>query len=245
MSLNRYEHKNYLYNFSIIFLGLLLCFVLCSCGLESYYDIPPPRNAVQQNPADGSTDDDFVDSPEYQLFEFTAGNFTGDFIFPGTNVYYRIYNNIDDLQSDAEQINNANTENTSNGFTKLESLRYLSMSSDTSAIPLINGNGGRVIIRLVTDTSEIYPNGIFVGGSETAIPLRYDGGRFNFDPETSEDIPNTLPVGGDNDYNDGTNDGNSYWYVNAYAVSTGMNSTTFTPISSEVLSLGFIAYTSK
>lgn len=224
-----------------------LCFLLCtnllflsSCGLEVYYDIDPPRSATRPNEADGSTTTSIEDDALLQEFEFTAAN-VSDFISPGTAVYYRIYNNIDDLQSDARQINNANTENTSNGFTKLESLDYKEMTSSTKPSPIIGGNGGRVLIRLIT--SGEYPVGISVNGTFLAIPQRNDGVPFSFDPSTASNPENILPKPGDQDYKDsGTDDGENFWYVNAYAVSTGMNTTTVSPVRSEVLSLGFTAY---
>lgn len=249
-----YVHIKKIGNSKPRYFWFLFCvglFLLCSCGLETYYDIAPPQNAVQQNPADGSANvGSIVDSPENQIFEFTALNLSSTlFISPGTAVYYRIYNNISDLQSDARQINNANTENTSNGFNKLESLRYLSMTSDINASSFIDEDGGRVSIRLVTDsTGATYNAGIYIGAildaNRQAIPQRYDNESFNFDPDTATDTQNTLPRDGDNDYDDGTNDRNSYWYVNAYAVSKGLNES-FTPATSEVLSLGFIAYPSQ
>lgn len=241
-----HAYENYICNSSITFFRLLLCvgvFFLCSCGLESYQDISPPRNAVQPNQADGSTDDGFVVSPENQQFEFTAENLATTFMSPGTAVYYRIYNNIVDLQSDAKRINNANTENTSNGFNTVESLNYTTMTSSTGAEPLIDGAGGRVIIRLVS--SGTYTSGISIAGIYTATPQRYDNINFNFDPDTATDTPNTLPKDGDNDYDGGDGDGKNHWYVNAYAVSTGLNSITFSQLSSEVLSLGFIVYSSN
>lgn len=224
-----------------------LCFLLCasvlflsSCGLEVYSSVDPPKNADTPNPADGSTLDNFVDSPESQEFEFTAVDLAGDgFITPGTDVYYRIYNNINDLQSDAKRINSANTENTNNAFTVLDNLKYEPMSSDPIAQPLIKTDG-RVIIRLVS-SADSFNAGISVGTRSIPIPLRYDGEKFNFDPSTDATVSNTLPKDGDQDYDGDQDDGQSYLYVNAYAVSTGLN-TTFTPVLSELLSLGFIAY---
>lgn len=220
------------------FLCFLLCansFFLSSCGIETYEDIDPPRNAVRSNPADGTTIGSIVDSLESQQFEFTAANISG-FISSGTAVYYRIYNNINDLQSHARQINDANTENTSNGFNRVESLGYLSMASSTDEQPFIKRYGG-VIIRLASAGG--YTAGI---SGSTAIPHRYDGKIFNFDLTTPPELADTLPKAGDQDYDDGTNDGEPYWYVNAYAVSTGLDAQLYTPVTSEVLSLGFIAY---
>lgn len=241
--------KNICKNKKVVFLFYITLLLFSSCGLEEFREIDPPRNAIQANQSDGTIGDlDIVDSPEHQKFEFTAvANASSGFIAPGTEIYYRIYNNVNDLQSDASSINDANIENTNNGFTRLEALRYISLGSNPTSTPLIR-LAGRVIVRpfVNPDLSTDYIVGIFLDTTRLSTPLRYDGEIFNFNPNTANDLQHTLPQNGDNDYKFSTaSDGKDFWYVNAYAVSIGLDSTTFTPTMSEVLPLGFIAYTQK
>ncbi|MFI3257845.1 MAG: hypothetical protein R3Y36_06075 [Spirochaetales bacterium] len=230
-----------------IFLSIIFCFLLCiSCGLNVFYEIDPPINAAEPNPSDGTTTSIISFDPSAQEFEFTARNVSSTFIAPGTDVYYRIYGSISSLQSDAAQINTSNTENTSNGFNKMTSLNYqkITVSSSTQGY-LIDENGGRVAIRLFVDstTSANYEAGIRVDGNNIGVPTRFNGNLFNFDTgdTAGNDYENPLPQSGDADYN-ATSDGNNYWYVNAYAVSVGLENGTFTQVRSELLPLGFVVY---
>ncbi len=229
----------------VIYILVLLC--LCfSCGLRTFYLIDPPINAEAPNPSDG----DVISSPNDSniLFTFSARDLTSSvFINPGTDVYYRMYSSQDDLQSDAEKINDANDEDTNNGFKQLDTLGYKKLNIlNGGENSLIDASGGRVIIQLIDNTfSDAY---IRVSGSKIGTPIRYTNDYFNFDstypnnPSVNDEYE--LPKIGDSDFKSSSSSF-EYVYVNAYAVSTGMDSSTFSAVQSEVLPLGFTAHEIK
>ncbi len=224
-----------MYKYFLVFL-----FMLTSCGLKTFYLIEPPYNAETANPADGT----LVSTPYLtNEFIFTARNLTtSTFISPGTDIYYRIYASQEDLQIDAKRINDANDEDSNSGFKQLESLGYKRLTSSLGGEnTLINSAGGRIRVRLADSNNDasIEVSGVFIGK-----PIRWNGHYFNFDSTyNSEDDDYAIPVESDEDYKAGSESG--YMYVNAYAVSSGMDTTTFVAVQSELLSLGFTAHELK
>ncbi len=218
------------------FLLVISALLFTSCGLRTFYLIDPPINANAPNPSDG-------DNVEFPIltdeFSFTARNLSNSaFISPGTDVYYRIYASQSDLQNDAERINDANDEDTNNGFKQLESLGYEKLDSTLGGEnSLIDDVGGEVTIHLnSTNGAEI-----FVSGSSKGQPKRWNNTFFNFDSSyNTDDDEYDIPANGDDDFEYDNNI--NYFYVNAYAVSIGMDSTSFVAVQSEVLPLGFTAY---
>ncbi len=210
--------------------------LLLSCGLNTFYAINPPINAQRINQADG-TILEVLAQPNDQVFIFFARDLTAlPFLSSGTEVYYRIYSSQEDLQNDASRINDANDDDTNNGWKELENLQYKKIRGDGSSVRLIDAAGGNVRIRL-SDT-DIEP--AFIQPS-SQIPRRDNNEFFHFDKTLNiGDSDYELVQDGDSDYESSGDEG--FWYVNAYAVSMGMDSSTFQEVQSEVLSLGFTAY---
>ncbi len=222
----------------VIFILLLTFFP--SCGLNTFYKIDPPANAEISNLANG----DLVTTLNLSdKFEFSARDLsTSVFIDPGTSVYYRIYNNQEELQNDAEAIDDANDDDTENGYKKLLTLNYKEIKTTRGGEnPLVDRFGGRVVISFSNkdDSASISVSGVSTGFK----PLRYNDKFFNFDDTYEvDDERYDVPVDNDDDY-EYNSDADVHMYVNAYAVSNGMDSTTFNLVHSELLSLGFTAYT--
>ena len=161
-----------------------------SCGLDIYYVLEPVKDA---NPAD-NTRDILV-----RYFEFTTNESVNESsgIFVGTSVYYKIYNNLSTLTSEATSITNSNSEYTENGYNRMISLGYKRMGVSTNLDPLIElgdiSLDRGVKIRLYTEgeaSGDPYQATVTVGnvplmdGSEYAIPLRSDGvSTFDFFPD--------------------------------------------------------------
>lgn len=222
---------------------LTVCFFLLftSCGLETFYEINPPENAVPQNPADGTTVNTQTSTAETRKFEFSSVLNTG-FIASGTEVYYRIYNSQETLQKDAAQINAVNKDNSADGFYKMQSLNYRRIRTSSGSDMLIDGSH-RVVIRLVNEGAAFpytYSLGVFYDGIPTAVPSfnprRYGDKDFHFGNTAAQ-----LPKSGDGDFEFSSVSG-EYWFVNAYAVSVGLNPTTWARSVSKVLPLGFLAF---
>ncbi len=222
----------------VLFITYVLFSLLSlSCGLKIFYAIDPPVSAQRPNQADGEVLSSIVISENEQVFQFVAQDLsTSLFLNPGTDIYYRIYSNQIDLQDDAKIINDANDEDTNNGWKELINLNYKKIKSNENTTRLIDQFGGRITMRLSdteSQTSFIQPG--------TSIPLRNDDEFFHFDTELHQsDEAYQLPQEGDSDFD--FKSGSSYFFVNAYAVSVGMDSSTFQEVQSEILSLGFTAY---
>ncbi len=219
-----------------VFFTLLM---LSSCGLKTFYKIDPPQNADPPNTANG----DIVSSPTQEReFAFTAQDLTAAFFTSsGTDVYYRIYTEQEDLQADASQVDDANDDDNNNGYKQIISLGYKKLKSTRGGEnPLIDTSGGRIIIQPADDT--LKDAFVSVSGSVSGfIPLRFNEGYFNFnDTYNSDDDDYSLPTSGDDDYDEGATV--ESYFLNAYAVSVGMDISTFSQVQSEILSLGFIAY---
>ena len=226
----------------------LFCSVLLiSCGLETFYKIKPPDNAVPQNAADGATSSVTTTAdPVYQFSSADNGS-QSSFIAPGTEVYYRIYNSVEKLQQDARSINAVNTDIGGSGFVRMQSLGYKKLrvrSGGENPELLIDGTAAhRVIIRLADDGS--LSGGIFYdgAGSPQFSPVLRDADnrQFYFKTDNQNLKP---PQNGDIDVDSAEDRGalrGRYWYVNAYAVSVGLVSTTWTRAVSKLLPLGFLA----
>ena len=214
-------------------------FFLTACGIKVLQLIDPPTNSINPNIANGSQ----IDEPEIiNKITFTAANLNAtSFINPGTDIFYRIYTSQEDLQHDANLINNANSEDSENGYHKLISLDYKEMrSTDFDENPLVDKNGGTVTITLANKDGESASI-----SANSHIPLRYNGQYFNFNSTYMSDSSNyEIPQDGDSDLKNNSLS-ITHYYVNLYAASTGMDTTIFKPVYSQLLSLGFLCYEAK
>lgn len=218
-------------------LCLIILFVLVclSCGLETFYQIAPPTDAVPQNAADGVTLSAPVDNQTNRKFEFTAAE-NSNFVAPGTEIYYRIYNSLEKLQSDARSINAVNADEKADGFYRLQTLSYrrLRTEQDGKKQDLLITGKGRVVVWLV---NEGFGWGVFYSG--TSVPVfRENNSPFYFGTPNETQKP---PETGNADFTH-TEPADNFFYVNAYAVSTGLQSSSWTRAVSKVLPLGFCAF---
>lgn len=219
----------------ILFFVIISLF-LCSCGLDVFYYLEPPYDAVMP-----------TEDPVSHLYQFKTADTQNDSVefYKGTQVYYRIYSNVSTLNSHISSINTVNKDYSDAGFNKLLSYGYKPMKSDqneTLFLPNINNNL-KIEIRLTKTTLDKgYEVGIFKNSVKIAIPNRYDSSIndesiFDFDEESeNENIP--LETDLDYEYVSGATE----WYVNAYAVSMGIDSS-YSSFYSKVLHLGNIKFT--
>jgi hypothetical protein len=233
---------------AIAFLCLLL--FLPACGLETYYVLSPTVGIIY---SPGTID------PGQRYFYFRTNDSeniknAGD-IFLGTRMYYKIYASKSALDSAISAIQGSNTEYSSNGFSRIIQLDYQELVTAPDRDMLAPQSIDReVTIRLFNelyDTSNsryTYEAAIIGLGSEYK-PLRRTpyGKGFTFFPATNapavnvdaEKQANPLPVQADGDVNwSGYTDGKT-WYVNAYVVSVGQD-TSLAPLYSQLLHLGYI-----
>ena len=242
----------------LVFLSMLFFLCLSSCGIEVYYSLDAPLSRAMANPIDASS----------RLFSFYTNENGALSVFKGTNVYYKIYNNTSELNSDINSINSSNAEYSSSGYNRIASLGYQQL--ETTARPDIlftsTGSNREVIIRLIDEglytpatNTFAFAAQVRVGGTIVSRPLRRSSGEgFNFylgtgaaggagnpnpnkphTPATPND-PDRLPASGDLDtrYSSSPTSANT-WYVNAYAVSVGQDPY-LTLLYSQLLHLGYI-----
>ncbi|MBQ0166179.1 MAG: hypothetical protein KBT02_03610 [Treponema sp.] len=115
--------------FLIVCLG---CLFLCSCGLDEYYVIYPP---ACDNPHPYNQDDQM-------FYRFRTATITtlmsSQVLLKGTAIYYKIYpvSNESTMISDIEKIKTANTEFSSNGYSRItgtykyQAVKFISGSNE-------------------------------------------------------------------------------------------------------------------
>jgi len=227
---NFYEKKGYQDKFYILVIFSLILFS-SSCGLPVYYIIYPPVNA----------DSLPGDTQESRFFSFKtadAQNSTSD-IYRGIDVYYKIYNNKNDRDSDISQIQAVNSDFSQSGFNKMQGLDYAKLSSDPklhnkSDVLFDKENSDANIKIRLFDEGE-YKAGFKINDTEFSHskPFRSNGNSFQFGEKN-------LPAQGDADYthNENEEESESFW-VAAFAVSVGRDGF-FQAYYSSLLPLGSI-----
>ena len=250
-----------------IFFFLCCLFGFTACGLDEFYELDPPVRCNNQP----DTDTEFAS----RYFEFTT-NETGEnnknyidpsssFKFLGTAIYYKIYNNLEKMQTDITQISVLiNSTNYSNAVSKIrETLSYQELGTvkiedtqrkETSINPLISAQGKNrtVYIRLTNyqDTKEFSARILIdkeplKAGDFELYPSR-SGSNKSFDFGRTEDDKevHVEPSQGDVDFVDGTftEPENKKYYVNMYAIAVGRD-TTYTTYYSKALHVGSVSIT--
>jgi len=246
---NRFPRENAIL-FSIA-LFLLILF-LAGCGLDVYYILEPVEDVTAASNNDALS----------RIFSFRTNDEanTSD-IYLGVTVFYKIYDSLTALTSEATTISNACSEYTENGYNKMIQLGYCQMKFSNPANPTVeDANVNRSVeLRLfnegLVNGSYVYPAGLKVSGvyyydgTDISIPLRDDGSStFNFFPEDNSDYIfvngkryiNSVPTSTDNDVKISSgSSSDDVWYVNAYVASVGRLST-LTERFSDLTPLGYI-----
>jgi hypothetical protein len=233
--------------------AVLFLLLFGSCGIEVYYSLEPPSARM------------FVSgglSPNLREFSFytnDAGNVSS--VFKGTDVYYKLYNNLSDLNNETASINAANAEYSSNGYNSMASRGYRQLDTPSHPDVLFPQAAANrtVLIRLFDeapwDTVALtydFPALITVSAGPAppgipARPLRRAKGQgFDFYID-SYPVPTDNPADWDDPPVQGDSDAlvsssptaANRWYVCAYAVSVGQD-TYLTPLYSQLLHLGYI-----
>lgn len=239
--------KNFLI---LLFAGSFFVLTL-SCGLDTYEVIYPPY-AVSNLPE--ITDYDSIQDFVHKDFTFTTKeNVTySEVKLLGTDVYYKIYNNYNEMISErstlinlsesAEYSNNSAvkmmTMTTSGdyGYQKLKTIE----SKNEFLIPA-DGADRIVVIRLsnyLEYEAKLEIEGSSIIGGKKLIPCREKNNRtFDFGRDGNND---GIPLEGDDDYNySSTTSYNGYYYIPLFAVSVARD-TTYTQQYSKIVYLGTV-----
>lgn len=249
------------FSFLFAFVFLLL---FSGCGLDEYYVLDAPTTVNNEPSVSSST---YTSQTVYSsaYFDFLTKESSsdnnkseGDFVFEGTAVYYKIYNNYSTMNSHISTVSSlSNSTNASSSANKIiQDYKYVQLGTSSGSIsPLIPSSGSdqRVYIRLTNYGSDSEYSArieISSSGSVTAtyVPRRtgnsktFDFGRkynSNYQLDSSGDY--YYPAQGDDDvYWSSTTSQENMWYVNLYAVSVGRDNS-FTSYYSDVLYLGSVA----
>lgn len=240
-----------------------ICFFLlliAGCGLEEF--------PVLEQPSSVSGETSYLSSDytkRYFSFRTSEANNSASSTlnFRGTEVYYKIYNNLSTMASAQNAINTLNTSTNSTAAATAikETYAYKTLKlSEGSITPLIRSKGHTqyVYIRLTDYNDEMFRSAICVNSENESIEmykdeysLQYEGKKvyprrsfdskytFNFGGENTE--TDKVPKEGDEDVNwSSTPTEQGKWYIDVYAVSVAMNTTTWTEYYSTVLHLGSI-----
>lgn len=245
-----------------IFYILILCFTstfFFSCGLDTFYYLEGPFSATNQ-PAISNSD---YNNNYVEFITNENQDISSDFNFIGTLVYYKIYGDYSSAQSDYSAIESRNTEsNYGAAFEYIENRGYQELRTSTSGedsfvIPA-TGQNKKVRIRLTdygtypaTDIDQGMKALILIDDSEAGVPRRAESSSgtnlsFNFGwyDTTGNNYTYSPPVSGDVDFN-GTTPSEGKYYVNLYAVATGLDVTYTRYYSATVLYLGTIQISSS
>ncbi len=209
---------------------LVIAVVGTGCGVDTvdeYFD--PPKSdghIVHWNTADRIQ--------HYYSFYTTEVNSGSEVVFLGTDVYYKIYTNASSIDSITNSVS-AQSENAQLSYLKGRGYKTLLLQG-TTPFPLIKSTGSnrRVEIRLASYS--LYERKVKIGSSEVGIPWRNSvNAGFQFGSGSGADV---RPANGDTDCSVASSA--DTYYVDAYAVSIGRNTSDSTTYYSSVLHLGVI-----
>ena len=233
----------------IVFLTGLFLF-LNSCGLDTYVVVDAPLDPGFKP----NTDSLYTN----MYFEFetnsNSSHYPSDFVFLGTNVYYKIYSNISELQKHTSDLNNwsNNFETSVKARVELidtytyQPLQIKNYPIESALVPANDVTHQLVYIRL-TDyyniPSEVTLDGSPLYGSlNTTIPVRNVGDyTFNFGRTGTFD---KKPQIGDADVWGTSAPSDGIWYVAMYAVAFG-RTVTFEQQYSNIVYLGAVSINSN
>ena len=211
----------------IIFVFSLFIF---SCGLDTVTYLEPPT--ILHNNYDSEDD-----SNKYLMFETSeTKNASVSNYVKGFEVYYRIYERVEERSSDYSQIHKYDEDNPSVSVVYLlETKKYKTLSlknASSNDRPLIkkHSTDRKIKIRLTEYTGEQI--GFYIDGTNEGIPIRSNTQEFKKDDiSTSNEDVHPAPSS--------VTDKGEYWYVNMYAATYG-NDASFKPLYSRLEFIGFL-----
>lgn len=240
------------------------CFFLLltlSCGLDTYPYLYAPSTVHQ-------ADYSFSDYLANYFSFYTADSKNNDLTavtFKGTEVYYKIFNNYSTMTTYQNAVVTLidDEDYTSAAEKIIETQGYKTIKLSTGSIsPIIkqdNGNDRYVYIRLTDYNDDELKAGICLNSSESmsvydeAYALKYNGTvvyprrnisskyyTFNFGGDSTD--TDVVPKEGDADvcYSSTASESGT-WYVSMYALSVGIDTSTWTKYYSKPILLGSVS----
>lgn len=241
--------------------GFFSLFVVClilfntSCGLDTYIVMDDPVSNVTHTPEYSSIQ--FQDN-YFEFYTNEKGNYPNDFMFLGTEVYYKIYNNysvmnqeratLESLASDKDTAAKApdrlRYETSAGGYGYMP-LRVSGYSESPLIKAADSAHNQHIYIRLTDYQSDpLYASKITIDGESVventvSKPVRsIENYTFNFGRKGSADkIPTNDTKEKDVKYS--TFSAEHTWYVCMFAVAVGRD-VTYQPFYSNITYLGCV-----
>lgn len=240
---------------TLLFLSVCCLLFFSGCGLDEYYVVAAPY-LIYNQPTYSTSD---YAEKYFDFYTYDTGQTTSsDFDYLGTAVYYKIYNNYSTMTTAISAITSLNSSTTysaaADAMIDTYGYKELSTSSGTPSplLPNINEDT-RVYIRLMNYQDGDYTAKIIIGydgsdfsGDGDYVPRRNQTKKYTFDfGRVDSDTTNlsVVPESGDTDVNYSSSfsdDDDSVWYVDVFAVAEGRD-TTYTMYYSKVLHLGSVS----
>lgn len=232
----------------IFFQSIVSCLFLFNigCGLDTVYVIDAPSTIHEPYYQSISQDSHYF---KFHTNEPSAADEDSlGYIFLGTDIYYKIYNDSSQLETETSNLKSyaQNEETSYNSFTRLkDTYNYIPLQINNNKIDfrIRNNNSSQAVeIRLATEgllQSKILVNDNLISNSEISIPMRNINGKlkpFTFDKRNGGD---TVPKADDSDVKFNSNIETSDWYVAMFAVSIGRDSN-YTELTSPITYLGSV-----
>ncbi len=231
-----------------VFFSCFCSVFLLSCGLESSHYVDSPT-LTGTSPSSSSAD------KTLHFFSFRTAEDTssGTFDYLGTEIYYKIYNNVSSMESREASIASRDDASKRDALVSY-GYKTLNLAGTAAPTPLISASDVYVYIRLAdynTSHSEDYKAVICTSSSSMTrydasstligIPRRSINAGYGFD--FGRDASNPVPVNSDADYASSSATSAGSYYVDAYAVTVGKDTSNNSMSYSGTLFLGSISIT--
>lgn len=232
--------------FCFLFLFACLYFFNTSCGLDTLIVMYDPATTVNVPEYDN-----IQFQENYFQFETKEYEYSG-LKFLGTEIYYKIYNNYLELETERSRLQSlANDDETSlnSANTLTETLKYqplrATLYKEEPLIPAADPVSNQMVYIRLTDyqnleefAAKITINGENLSGTENkSQPVRKEGNTFNFGRNGTDD---KVPVENDDaDYKKGEFTKDNTFYVCMFAVGVGVDAA-YAPHYSNITYLGTV-----
>ena len=231
---------------AVAFLLSCLCSLFFfSCGLETSYYVDSPA-IVGTSPSHGSADK----ALHFFCFRTAGDTSNGSFSYLGTEIYYKIYNNVSLMES---RVSSLESVPDSSRRDSLISYGYktLNLGGGAAPSPLIQESDVYAYIRLADYNTSNSPDYKAVICTSSSAMTRYEGSAtligeprrninsgYGFD--FGRDSSNPVPVSSDSDYSASSATVRDSYYIDVYAVTVGEDTADGTKSYSGAVHLGSV-----
>lgn len=237
------------------FMAFTACFIFLntSCGLDTYFVMDYPIDAIEKEPQYENTQ--FTET----YFDFWTNentDYPNEYMFLGTDIYYKIYSSSSIMSSESGNLRDISTKSETSSKAPEKLMNTVSSggygyqklkATNCKDSPLIKpGKGNQHVYIRLTDyqndeawASKITVNGQNLSGSAaTTKPIRFENDySFNFGRKGEKD---KVPLSDDLDVKYSSSPTNNTWYVCLFAVAVARDAS-YVNYYSNIVCLGSVA----